>query len=211
MMRPKGSEPVHHASDENHKARLRALLHEAKRLAAEYYTLTGKRLGITGEIGEQAVAELLGWQLVDSGIQKGHDALRTVDGKVEKVQIKTRACANNGKAPTGRMSRINADADCDFVVLVLLDEKNYEPFAMYEAPMAAVCERLRTPGDKGRCQGGKLWAREFIEHCAERIWPKPERVAQEEVAPRHTQIAIRSPVLSNRAASGGEKPLRGRQ
>jgi len=40
--------------------RVREILAAVKPLAAEYYRLTGKPLGVTGEIAEYLAAELLG-------------------------------------------------------------------------------------------------------------------------------------------------------
>ena len=54
---------------------LRELKAEAKALAARYYQLTGKPLGITGEIAELEAAELLGLSLADAR-QAGYDAIR---------------------------------------------------------------------------------------------------------------------------------------
>ncbi|TNC93512.1 MAG: hypothetical protein FD119_3941, partial [Stygiobacter sp.] len=40
--------------------RIADLLRQARRIAIEYYQLTGKPLGITGEVGEYEAAHLLG-------------------------------------------------------------------------------------------------------------------------------------------------------
>ena len=46
--------------------RVQALLGEAKRIAKEYQELTGKPLGITGEIAEYEAARLLGLELAEA-------------------------------------------------------------------------------------------------------------------------------------------------
>jgi hypothetical protein len=46
--------------------RIREVLADAKRLAVEYYKLTGKPLGVTGEVAEFVAAENLGLQLVSA-------------------------------------------------------------------------------------------------------------------------------------------------
>ena len=48
----------------NVDARIRAILAQAKPLAVEYYKLTGKPLGVTGEVAEFVAAETLGLTLV---------------------------------------------------------------------------------------------------------------------------------------------------
>lgn len=44
--------------------RVREILAAVKPLAAEYYRLTGKPLGVTGEVAEYVAAEILGLELV---------------------------------------------------------------------------------------------------------------------------------------------------
>src|ERR1700733_2666846 len=55
--------------------RLVELLGEVKKLAQEYCRLTGKPLGVTGEIAEFEAARLLGIQLCRAR-QAGYDAIR---------------------------------------------------------------------------------------------------------------------------------------
>jgi hypothetical protein len=68
------------------ETRVREILATVKPLAAEYYRLTGKPLGVTGEVAEYVAAEILGLKLVEAR-NVGYDALR---GK-ERIQIKGRA------------------------------------------------------------------------------------------------------------------------
>jgi len=97
------------------EARVREILAAVKPLAAEYYRLTGKPLGVTGEVAEYVAAEILGLKLV-AARTVGYDALRGT----ERIQIKGRAYGMNAK-PGQRISRIKLDAPCDTVLLVLLD------------------------------------------------------------------------------------------
>jgi hypothetical protein len=46
--------------------RVREILAMVKPLAAEYYRLTGKPLGVTGEVAEYVAAETLGLVLADA-------------------------------------------------------------------------------------------------------------------------------------------------
>jgi hypothetical protein len=115
------------------EARVRETLATVKPLAAEYYRLTGKPLGVTGESAEYVAAEILGLTLVPARTV-GYDALRGA----ERMQIKGRAYGDNA-TPSQRMSRIKLDAPCDIVLLVLLDNASLEPREMWEAPYSSVC------------------------------------------------------------------------
>ncbi len=72
--------------DESELSRVHEILAAVKPLAAEYYRLTGKPLGVTGEVAEYVAAEILGLQLVPARTV-GYDTLR---GK-ERIRIKGRA------------------------------------------------------------------------------------------------------------------------
>ena len=55
--------------------RVREILAAVKPLAAEYYQLTKKPLGVTSEVAEYVAAEILGLELVPARTV-GYDALR---------------------------------------------------------------------------------------------------------------------------------------
>src|SRR5216684_4611447 len=133
-------------SSEN-ETRVREILATVKPVAAEYYRLTGKPLGVTGEVAEYVAAEILGLTLVPARTV-GYDALRGT----ERIQIKGRAYAKDAKR-SQRMSRIKLDAPCDTVLLVLLDNVTLEAREMWEATYDSVCECLRRPGSKARESG----------------------------------------------------------
>lgn len=69
--------------------RVMRLLKEAKLLAREYYSLTGKPLGVTGEVAEYEAARILGVELTPAR-QAGYDAIESIDGATKKLQIKGR-------------------------------------------------------------------------------------------------------------------------
>lgn len=46
--------------------RIKAILASVKPLAAEYYQLTGKPLGVTGEVAEYVAATVLGLEMAGS-------------------------------------------------------------------------------------------------------------------------------------------------
>jgi hypothetical protein len=143
--------------------RVREILAQVKPLASQYYRLTGKPLGVTGEVAEFVAAEELGLTLV-SARTAGYDALRGT----ERIQIKGRAYGKDAK-PGQRMSRIKLDAPCDTVLLVLLDVETLDPREMYEAPYAKVVEILSRPGSKAR-ERGALGVNAF-KAIARRVWP----------------------------------------
>lgn len=150
--------------------RLRELLAEVKLLAAEYYRLTGKPLGVTGEVAEYVAADTLGLELAPSRTP-GFDAIRRTTNGEERIQIKGRAYGDDAK-PGQRLGTIKRGAPCDKVLLVLLDNRTLEPREMWEAPYAAVEERLAVPGSKARARGA-LGVREF-KRLSRLVWPQPD-------------------------------------
>ena len=88
--------------------------------------------------------------------------------KSQRVQIKGRAYGQHAK-PGQRLGTIKRGAPCDAVLLVLLDNRTLEPREMWEAPIAAVEERLALPGSKARDRGA-LGVPEF-KRLARLVWP----------------------------------------
>jgi hypothetical protein len=151
-------------------ARVRDILGAVKPLAAEYYRLTGKPLGVTGEVAEFVAAERLGLELSDARTA-GHDAVRNTPEGPVYIQIKGRAYGTDAK-PGQRIGRIKADAHCDIVLLVLLDNATLDPREMWEAQAPAVLARLAEPGSKARNERGALSVRDFKKLPGARlVWP----------------------------------------
>jgi hypothetical protein len=151
---------------EENKARVREILARVKLLAAEYYRLTGRPLGVTGEVGEWAVADQLNMTLA-SVRETGFDALR---GE-EKVQIKTRAKDSKFRN-LGRMSRISVEKSCHTVMLAILDIESLDLNEIWEAPFAEVVKALNQPGSKAR-ERGQLSVSKF-KSFARKIWDRTE-------------------------------------
>lgn len=124
--------------------RVREILAAVKPLAAEFYQLTGKPLGVTGEVAEFVAADLFGLELAPPRTA-GYDAIRRSPEKTEYIQIKGRAFGGK-KNPGQRLGRIKLGAECDIVLLVLLDNATLEPREVLEATYASVCDRLSRPG-----------------------------------------------------------------
>jgi len=133
-----------------------SLLKKARVLAAEYYRLTGKPLGITAEIGEFEAARLLKLKLA-SAREVGYDA-RGSAGK--RVQIKSR-CIPIGKKPRSqKIGGINLNKPWDTVVLVVMDSR-FEPLGLYEATRRKIRQELLKPGSKARNERGQLTISKF--------------------------------------------------
>lgn len=129
----------------------------AKAAARRYRELTGKPLGITGEVGEVQVARLLELKLAGAR-QAGYDAIGS-DGR--RVQIKSR-CVLPNSTRSQRLGRIRLDHEWDTVALILMDQ-NFDPLAIHEANRSAVERELLRPGSKARNEKGALGVRKFKE------------------------------------------------
>lgn len=87
------------------------ILRAAKALAQEYRKLTGKPLGITGEVAEYEAARLLGVKLTPAR-QAGYDATEVRDGVLRRLQIKGRCLLPNCK-PGQQVGSIDIDKEWD--------------------------------------------------------------------------------------------------
>jgi len=134
------------------------ILGEAKRLAQEYRQLTGKPLGITGEVAEYEAARILGLRLTPAR-QAGYDAIEELDGCSRKLQIKGR-CLADGAKPGQRLGSIRIEKEWDAVLLVLLDA-NFDAVEMYEADRTAVVDVLTAPGSRARNERGAMPVSKF--------------------------------------------------
>jgi hypothetical protein len=147
-----------HIEDMSEKTRTMEILREAKKLAQEYRALTGKPLGITGEVAEYEAASILGVELTPAR-QAGYDAIEHESGSIRRFQIKGRCLLPNHK-PGQRLGSMDVTKDWDAVLLVLLDE-NFEATEIHEAQRAAVLAALSAPGSKARNERGALAVAKF--------------------------------------------------
>src|SRR6266542_6219556 len=146
------------APEQDQSGRILEVLRAAKSLAQEYRRLTGKPLGITGEVAEYEAARLLGVELTPAR-QAGYDATEVVDGLVRRLQIKGRCLLPNCK-PGQRLGSIDITKEWDAVLLVLLDG-NFDAFEIHEAERADVIAALSAPGSKARNERGALGVAKF--------------------------------------------------
>jgi hypothetical protein len=136
--------------------RILEIMSAAKKLAQEYRVLTGKPLGITGEVAEYEAARILGVELTPAR-QAGYDAVERSTGR--RYQIKGR-CLLPGCKPGQRLGSIDIDKDFDAVLLVLLD-LNFDATEIFEADRDAVISALKAPGSKARNERGALGVAKF--------------------------------------------------
>ncbi|CAA7615734.1 hypothetical protein [Magnetospirillum sp. UT-4] len=143
------------------------LLEQARRIAIDYYRLTGKPLGITGEVGEYEAARLLGLDLAVAR-EAGYDA---TDRAGRRLQIKARSIPRTKKLTGQRLGSIDLAKPWDAVLLVLMDEL-FEPVMIFEADRAAIEAALLRPGSKARNERGALAITKF-RSIGRQVWPAP--------------------------------------
>ncbi len=118
---------------------LERVVDEAAKVAVRFEEIAGKKLGISGEIGEVRVAKLLGLRLTRSSRTKGHDA---VDHDGSKVEIKVRrAEVRDMPTATGRTSRFSMHP-FDYALLAILS-RSYDVFEVYRADFDKLSMEIR--------------------------------------------------------------------
>jgi hypothetical protein len=142
-----------------------SLLNQAKGIAREYRAITGRPLGITGEVAGYEAARLLNLSLCESR-QADYDAVSS-DGK--RFQIKGRVTYERSK-PVQRFGRIRLDHEWDAVLLVLL-EADFSPMEIYEAERSDVEKALMKPGSRARNIRGALSIAKFTS-IARLVWSR---------------------------------------
>ncbi|MBV8594158.1 MAG: hypothetical protein JOZ27_07660, partial [Caulobacteraceae bacterium] len=126
------------------EAEVVALLAQAKVLAVRYYELTGKPLGVAGEVAEFEAARLLGIRL-SAARTPLLDGERLVNGAVQRLQIKGRAVSRTNLY-RGRVGGIKIGEGYDIVLLVLLDRTSFNAIEIWEATREDVIDRIQAPG-----------------------------------------------------------------
>lgn len=143
-----------------------AILEGARKAAVEYYQLTGKPLGITGEYGEYVAAERLGLELAEARTA-GYDA---TDSAGRRIQIKARSIPRDKKFVGQRLGSIRLDHEWDVVLLVVMDEL-FELRWIFEAERPAIEEALKVPESKARNERGALSLAKF-KSIGRQVWPE---------------------------------------
>ena len=141
---------------------LRDTIVKAIDAARHYRNITSKPLGITGEVGEFLTADLMGLKLTEVR-QPGYDAIAN-DGR--RIQIKARCILPSSSG--GRLGSIKLDHKWDTVMLILMN-RDFEPFSIYEAKRAVIKRELIKPGSKARNERGALSINKF-KSIASLVW-----------------------------------------
>lgn len=155
------------------------IIDQARSLAIRYYKLTGRPLGITGEIGEYEAARLL--RLSMAPVREcGFDA---TDKDGRRIQIKTRSLyLANKRIGSQRVGAIDLNSPWDAVFLVLLDDR-LQPFAIYESGREAVRAALLAPGSKARNERGAMSISKF-RSIGSQVWAKQTSAAPDTHSPQ---------------------------
>ena len=104
-------------------------IRQAIKIAVEYEKLTGRKLGITGEVAEVLVCKKLNLKLSADPLCAGYDA---VDRRGKKYQIKSkRVLRQEGRLGSFSKHRF------DYAILALLD-KNYKVYEIWKAPYSKI-------------------------------------------------------------------------
>jgi hypothetical protein len=150
--------------DSEQQDKVESCLERARLLAIEYYVLTGKPLGVTGEVGEYWAARLLGLTLADARTP-GYDAIGPDN---RRIQIKSRSISSNSRRKSQRIGGIKLTYEWDTVVLVLMNE-HYDPVVVYEAKRDQISDAINAPGSKARNERGALAVSKF-KSIASLVW-----------------------------------------
>ncbi len=141
------------------------VLADIKKLAIEYFELTGRPLGVTGEIGEFEAARLLNLKLAPVR-EAGFDAQ---DASGRKLQIKARAFGGEGERRSQRVGAIKINHQWDAVLLVLMNGK-FETQSIYEADRTPIVLAITAPGSRARNERGALAVSKF-KAIGKQVWP----------------------------------------
>jgi hypothetical protein len=95
--------------------RLIEILTSVKILAKEYYDLTGRPLGVTGEMAEYEARRRLRVELTPVR-HPGYDAIERVGDEVKRLQIKGR-CLQPDRDRSPRIGQIDIDHEWDGLLL----------------------------------------------------------------------------------------------
>ena len=142
-----------------------SVLDRARQAAIDYYRITGKPLGITGEYGEYIAAERLELELAQA-CTAGYDA---TDKAGRRIQIKARSIPSDKKLVGQRLGSIRLDQEWDIVLLVVMNER-FEVRWIYEAEREAIEAALKAPGSKARNERGALSLTKF-KSIGRQVWP----------------------------------------
>lgn len=142
------------------------IVRRARDVALDYRQLTGRPLGIVGELGEVLAAQELGLTL--AGVREpGFDA---TDDRGRRLQIKSRALPDTQRFGSQRVPSIRLQHEFDAVLLVLLDA-DLILFQIWEAERADIAMALTAPGSRARNERGALAVSKF-KSIGRQVWSR---------------------------------------
>ena len=143
-------------TDEGQIYQLDKLMEETRSLAAKYRAATGQTLPVSHDLACYDAIRLLSLrppQEVESAI----DAIRDVDGEIEKYTIKGRVQFSQNKGKQARVGQINMDADWQSCLLVLMGD-DYEATTILKADKTVLDEIM---ADKPANKRGAMTVAQF--------------------------------------------------
>ena len=155
--------------ESNVSRKIESILRAVKPLAIQYHDLTGKPLGVTGEIAEYEAARIMGLELL-AARSKGYDETKRKGGRIHRIQIKGRF-KHDGRR-WGRMPSMNIEKMFDSAMLVLLIGE-YEVTEIWRASQRAIIKCLREPGSKARNERNSMSVSQF-KAIAELVWAEKQ-------------------------------------
>lgn len=172
-----------------HTSRIFEILPDIKRLAQEYKLLTGRPLGVTGEVAEIEVTHLLGLTLADVR-QPGFDAYEYIGTRKVRYQIKGR-CSGDGASKSQRLSRLRVETEWDALLVAQLDSA-LQVQSIYEVSRDRIERALTSSNSKALARGAlslsvakRLGFLRWFDH-AKLQSPFPDRSVMEPVLPWST-------------------------
>ncbi len=117
------------------------LMAQTRRLAALYRQTTGQTLPVSAELSRYDAAQLLGLSVISGAPRAGVDFTGSQGPyHCKNIQVKSRVIFNDNNSGY-RIGQLNLSMPWEIVVLVLY-EANYEPFAIYAATKEEVIASL---------------------------------------------------------------------
>lgn len=116
------------------------LMAQTRRLAALYRQTTGQTLPISAELSRYDASKILSLSPLEGAPMAGVDFVGTGPYHCKNIQVKSRVIFNEGSSGY-RIGQLNLNMAWDIVVLVLYDAV-YEPFAIYAASKEEVLSSL---------------------------------------------------------------------
>jgi hypothetical protein len=152
-------------SEQPSEQQIRDILAQIKTVARAYREITGRPLGVTGEIAEYEACRIMRLSHAPPR-QPGYDA---IDSKGTRIQIKGRVILPVSK-PGQRLGSIRFDHQWDEVWLVLMTD-SFETTAIYAAKRRSIYSALSKAGSRARNDRGQLGVTAFMS-LGERIWSR---------------------------------------